>query len=206
MKKVILSMPEQVFDEKRSGATIAWSYFFPNVPVPLLLKYIEDGDRYVFLLPESRALLAYVYANRFSFEDWDRLVKELEDEKTRALAIEKGTHYEEYFSIIVEQIMNKATLVSFEGYECYLAGANNIFKSDVGNRLARLKPPLGIAVDFHGDALTVSLRSTSELDVSVLAQKYGGNGHPHASGFRVTWGDPLPWKVLKEKENEDSRD
>jgi hypothetical protein len=204
MKKVVENMPEHIFDENRSGATIAWSYFFPDVPVPFLLKYIEDGDRYVFLLPESRALLAYVYTNRFSFEDWDRLVKELEDESSRALLIKKGECYVEYFSLLVEQIMNKAVLVSFEGFECYLASAPDMFKSEVGNRLARLKPPIGIAVNLHADVLNVSLRSVPEVDVSIIAQKYGGNGHPQASGFRIQWGDPLPWKIVKENEN--SRD
>ena len=105
IKKVVESMPDHIFDEKRSGATIAWSYFFPNAPVPLLLKYVEDGDRYVFLLPESRALLAYIYTNRFSFEEWDRLVKELENERSRASLIKKGECYVEYFSIVVEQIV-----------------------------------------------------------------------------------------------------
>jgi hypothetical protein len=201
MKKVVESMREHIFDDKRSGATIAWSYFFPNVPVPLLLKYVEDGDRYVFLLPYSHAVLAYIYTRRFAFEEWDNLVQELKDEKMRAVLIEKGKCYAEYHSILVEQIANKAILVSFEGFGCYLAAATDIFKSDVANRLARLKPPLGIAVNFHGDILNVSLRSDGSIDVSAIAQKYDGNGHPQAAGFSVAWGDPLPWTVQKENEN-----
>ncbi len=204
MKKIVGSMPEYVFDEKRSGATIAWSYFFPDVPVPLLLKYVEDDDRYVFLLPDSHALLSYIYTCRFTFEEWDELAREIENEQTRSVSIEKGKSYVEYSSILIEQIMNKAALVSFEGFECYLASAPDVFKSEVGNRLARLKAPLGIAVNFHGDVLNVSLRSDGSIDVSAIAQKYGGNGHPAAAGFRIQWGETLPWTILKENEN--SRD
>ncbi|MCX6786782.1 MAG: hypothetical protein NTU85_03145 [Candidatus Kaiserbacteria bacterium] len=200
-RSVVESIPEHIFDDKRSGCTIAWSYFHPDIPVPLLLKYVEDGDRYVFLLPDSRAVLAYAYAQKFSFEDWDNLVQEFENEKTRAMLIEKGKIYAEHFTILVEQIANKAVPVLFEGFECYLATAANMFTSDVGNRLALLRPPLGIVANLHGDVLNVSLRSDSSVDVSVIAQKYGGNGHPQASGFRVQWGDKLPWTVLKENEN-----
>jgi len=203
-KEIVESMPEHVFDEKRSGATIAWSYFHPDLPVPVLLKYVEDGDRYVFKLPDSRAVLAFAYAQKFSFEEWDKLIQEFEDEKTRTILIEKGKIYAEHFAILTEQIANKAVIVSFEGFECYLANAADMFTSDVGNRLAHMRPPLGLIANLHGDVLNVSLRSDSSVDVSAIARKYGGNGHPHAAAFRIPWGDPLPWTVLNE--NEDTRD
>ncbi|MFA6278506.1 MAG: DHHA1 domain-containing protein [Candidatus Paceibacterota bacterium] len=201
IQEVVESMPDHVFDEKRSGATIAWSYFHPDVPIPFLLKYVEDADRYVFLLPDSRAVIAYAYAQRFTFEDWDHLVQEFENEQTRATLIEKGKVYAEYFAILVEQISKKAILVSFEGHTCYLSAATDMFKSDVGNNLAHLHPPLAIIANLHGDVINVSLRSDSSVDVSVIARKYGGNGHPHAAAFRLKWGDPLPWVVLDENEN-----
>lgn len=117
------------------------------------------------------------------------------------MLIEKGKIYAEHFAILVEQIANKAILVSFEGFECYLASAANMFTSDVGNCLARMRPPFGIVVNLHGDVLNVSLRSDPSIDVSAIARKYGGNGHPQASGFQLKWGNPLPWTVLNEHEN-----
>jgi uncharacterized protein len=192
-----------VFDTKRSGATIAWSYFHPDVPVPLLLEYVEDGDLYVFKLPSSRAMLAYMYAQPFHFEMWDTLREQLETTAGQAMIVERGKVYAEHFHILVEQIAQKATLVSFEGYECYLATAPHMFVSDVGNYLANTRPPLALITNFRGDVLTVSLRSDPSIDVSAIARKYGGNGHPQASAFRLNWGDPLPWTVIKE--HEDSR-
>jgi len=79
-----------------------------------------------------------------------------------------------------------------------------MFTSDVGNRLAHLKPPLSITVNLHGNIVNVSLRSDKSVDVSAIARKYGGNGHPQASGFQLKWGEPLPWTMLDEHEN--SRD
>jgi oligoribonuclease NrnB/cAMP/cGMP phosphodiesterase (DHH superfamily) len=200
-KEVVESMPAHVFDEMRSGATIAWGYFHPDIPVPLLLQYVQDGDLYVFKLPDSRAIISYAYAHPFSFEQWDLLAGELSDDASRALAVEKGKIYAEYFAILVEQIANKATLVTFEGFECYFVTAADMFKSDVANLLWHRKPPLALAVNFHGDAMNVSLRSDPSIDVSAIARKFGGNGHPHASAFRLKWGDPLPWTVLREDEN-----
>ena len=204
-KEVVESMPEYVFDASRSGATIAWAYFHPDTPVPTLLHYVQDGDLYVFKLPDSRAILAYSYAQPFHFDSWDTLAAKLEDSAERDAVIERGKIYSEYFQILIEQIANKAVLVSFEGHECYLATAPDMFISDVGNRLATLKPPLGMIVNFHTDMISVSLRSDPSIDVSAIARKYGGNGHPQASAFRLLWGNPLPWSPV-EKKDENPRD
>jgi len=198
-KRTVESMPEYVFDDKRSGATVAWGYFHPDTPVPTLLKYVQDGDLYVFKLPDSRAILAYAYAQPFHFDSWDALAERFENAEERTAIIERGKIYSEYFQILVNQIANKAVLVSFEGYECYLATAtSDMFISDVGNRLATLKPPFGMVANFHTDMISVSLRSDPSIDVSAIARKYGGNGHPQSSAFRILWGDPLPWKILDE--------
>lgn len=198
-RDVVESMPEYVFDDARSGATIAWSYFHPGTAVPVLLQYVQDGDLYTHTLPDSRAMLAYMYAQPFHFEAWDELCAQLEDETTRTPLLEKGKIYAEHYAILIEQIAKKAVLVSFEGHECYVVTAASMFVSDVGNRLALEKPPLALLVNFHGDVLNVSMRSTAPFDVSMLARKYGGNGHPQASAFRLKWGDPLPWTVLEDK-------
>jgi len=33
------------FDMTKSGAVLAWEHFFPDVPVPEILAYIQDRDR-----------------------------------------------------------------------------------------------------------------------------------------------------------------
>ncbi|MFA7302366.1 MAG: hypothetical protein WC030_01305 [Candidatus Paceibacterota bacterium] len=197
-KANVESMPEFVFDEKRSGATVAWSYFHPETPVPTLLRYVQDGDLYTHVLPDSRAMLAYMYAQPFHFETWDSLLTQLEDTIQRDVIIEKGKIYSEQFKILVEQIANKAITVSFEGHEVHMVTAASMFTSDVGNRLAKQKPPFAMIASFHGDVLNISLRSDPSVDVSAIARKYGGNGHPQSSAFRLTWGTPLPWTVINE--------
>jgi len=202
IKEIVEAMPEHVFDASHSGAVLTWQYFHPDTPVPLLLQYIEDGDLYRFALPDARAILAYVYVQRFEFHAWDQLARDLENESTRRTFIERGAVYNEYHDLLVERAVSHAKLVSFEGYECYLASANSTFASDVGYRLLTQKPPLALIIHMNGNDLHVSLRSDPKgADVSAIARKYGGNGHPQSSSFKLRWGDPLPWTLLDPHEN-----
>jgi uncharacterized protein len=198
-----------VFDINHSGATISWAYFHPDTPVPKLLTYVEDGDLYRFNLPHAREILAYVYTLTDSFasfdlhnvEKWDTFVAELEDSKHLERILEIGKLFSQYHEHIVVHGVNHAELVKFEGYECYLVGSSGEFVSDIGNRLARLKPPIAIVVIADSERTRVSLRSDKSINVAEIAQKYGGNGHPAASGFEIPYGKPVPWTPVKKNEN-----
>lgn len=195
---VIQSMPEFRYTSEHSGAVIAWQYFHPDQSVPKLLQYIEQGDLYKFALPDSEPVLAYVYTVPHTFSAWSNLEQELEHpesfERIRAL----GAGFAEHKGIIVEQIMRLAELVEFEGYRCYLASCSKQFTSQVGNKLAHKLPPIAIIAGVHAWGLRVSLRSEGTVDVSELAQRHGGNGHPYAAAFSLKWGDPIPWKPVQE--------
>lgn len=198
-----------VFDVTRSGAVIAWEYFHAQTPTPTLLKYVQEGDLYRFGLPNTREILNYVYTLTDSFasfskenlKKWDTFIAELENEGDRKRIIEIGTSFAQFHEHVVVHAVHHAELVQFEGYECYLTSTSGEFKSDAGNRLAKLKPPIAIIVSAHADGLGVSLRSDKSVDVAALAQKYGGNGHPAAAGFFIPYGEPIPWTTIQQNEN-----
>jgi oligoribonuclease NrnB/cAMP/cGMP phosphodiesterase (DHH superfamily) len=54
--------PYLIFDNERSGATLAWKYFHGDEPVPEILSYIEDKDLWRWKLPESREISAALEA------------------------------------------------------------------------------------------------------------------------------------------------
>ncbi|OGG76458.1 hypothetical protein A2950_00615 [Candidatus Kaiserbacteria bacterium RIFCSPLOWO2_01_FULL_55_19] len=201
-----------VFDTNHSGASIAWSYFHPDVPVPMLLNYVEDGDLYRFVLPDARKILAYIYTLTDSFasfdvqnvEKWNTFVAELEKPSERKRMADIGALFAQYHEHVVVHGVNHAETVHFEGYECYLTGSTGEFVSDIGNRLARLKPPIAIILSSGAEGLRVSLRSDGSVDVATLARKYGGNGHPAAAGFELPFGSPIPWEIVAPK-HENSR-
>lgn len=189
---------EHVFDEKRSGAGIAWDYFHPSIARPHLINYVEDGDLYTFTLPHAREVLAYVYTRPFTFESWEHIRTELEDETRRRAIIAHGASYQEHWNLLIEKIMNQAVLVNFEGYTVYLASAPDMFASDTANRLARKKGPFALAVKATVDGTSVSLRSDGSVNVANIAKKFGGGGHPGAAGFRIPYDSPVPWQSLQE--------
>lgn len=203
-KETVESMPEHVFDNDHSGAVIAWTYFQSGTPVPLMLRYVEDGDLYRFVLPDSHALLTYLYTKPFEFSAWEALIPAVEDETARARMAALGTTYAEYGTILKAQIAERADLVRFEGYECYFASATKAFVSDLGHLLARKKPPLALIANTQPEGVRVSLRGDGSVDVAAIARKYGGNGHPNAAAFFLPWGTAIPWTPLPstEKENE----
>lgn len=193
-----------VFDTSHSGAVIAWRYFHPDTAVPALLQYVEDGDLYRFGMPHAREILAYVYFELFSFEGWEALEKELENPDTFTHALELGALYNKYHERLVEKGAHHAHLVEFEGYECYLVNAFGEFTSDIGNKLYTQKPPLALLVSVNAEGMKVSLRSDGSVNVAELAQKYGGNGHPGAAGFRLNFGDPIPWRPISKNDADSS--
>ena len=188
-----------VYDADRSGATIAWGYFHPGTPVPLLMKYIEDGDLYRYSLPETRDIFSYIEVYPYGFQKWDELAQALEETKTREALLEKARVYSEYFKLLGDGCVANAKLVDFEGYQCYFANSHPsmTMKSYVGKELASKLPPLALVVSAHPDGFGVSIRGDGSVDVSKIAEKFGGGGHPKSSGFFIPFGTPVPWEEVK---------
>jgi oligoribonuclease NrnB/cAMP/cGMP phosphodiesterase (DHH superfamily) len=199
--EVIQSMPEYVYETEMSGAGIAWRYFHPETPLPSLLAHVQDDDLFFFKLADTRAVLAYLEVRPFEFELWDELAKQLDDPTSRETLLERTRIYAEYFELLAQSAVEHAKLVSFEGYECYFAISHPLksMKSLIGHLLAEKKGPIALVVAAHPYGYGVSIRGDGTVDVTKIAQKYGGNGHPNASGFLLSNQAPLPWKIIEDE-------
>jgi nanoRNase/pAp phosphatase (c-di-AMP/oligoRNAs hydrolase) len=209
---VVESMPEHVFDNDHSGATIAWEFFHggehfedPAEPTPELLAYVEDDDLFRFKLADTRAVLSYLAVNPYEFEAWDALVNTLKDPQGREKFLTKARTYAEYFELLAKFSVDHAKMVSFEGYETAFATAHPLIpmKSLVGMLLSRKYPPIALVVTAHPEGFGVSIRGDGSVDVSAIARKYGGNGHYSSAGFSVQVGDPMPWKIVEDLDKTD---
>ncbi len=194
-------IPEHVFDTKRSGATIAWSYFHPDTPMPRLMQHLEDGDLYHYALPETRDIFSYLLVLPFDFSAWDELMLSLEDDAQRNEVLKKARAYTEFFNALADSSVERAKKVRFEGYEVYFAAThpNITMKSYVGNKLYKKLPPFALMVTAHPNGFGVSIRGDGSVDVSVIAAKYGGGGHPGSSGFFIPNGSVMPWEEIDEE-------
>ncbi|MEK7510941.1 MAG: hypothetical protein AAB582_01770 [Patescibacteria group bacterium] len=202
VREIVETMPEHRFTNDQSGATIAWNYFHPDTPTPLLLQYVEDDDLFLYALTDTRAVLCYLTIQPYTFEEWDRIVTELENETTRESVLSRARIYAEYFEHLANLAVEKAHLVEFEGYTCYFGTAHPLkpLKSLVGNLLARKQGPIALVVSAHPKGYGVSIRGDGSVDVAAIAAKYGGNGHKSSAGFAIPAGVPVPWTFVEKDE------
>lgn len=200
------SVESHVYDSNRSGAGIAWDYFHDNAPRPKLIDYLEDDDLFRFKHADTRAVLAYLGLSPFSFEAWNEVMEILEDTDRSVPFLQKAHTYAECFQKLAELSVRKAKFVEFEGHTVAFATAHPYkpIKSLVGNLLAKQYPPFAIVVTAHPLGYGVSMRGDGSVDLTKIAQKYGGNGHPSSVGFLVPNNAPMPWKLIED--HEDSRD
>lgn len=203
VQDVTESMPEFVFDNNRSGAGIAWDYFHPNTPRPALIDLVEDDDLFRFALADTRDVITYLEVQSFDFALWDSIAAKLDSPNDKEAMLEKARTYREYFNLLAKISVDHAKLISFEGYEIYFAYAHPLksMKSYVGNILAKKKGPCALVVSAHPEGYGVSIRGDGTVDVSKIAQKFGGNGHKDSSGFLIPREGPFPWTLIEEHEN-----
>jgi len=175
-----------LFDMNRSGAGLAWDYFFTS-PRPVMLNHVEDRDLWRFALRKTREIQASVFSYPYDFKAWDFLMSA----DPAQLAVEGEAIERKHFKDIRELVNVVTRDFTIGGYTVPVANLPYTLTSDAGHLLANGKPFAGCYWDTPGGRV-FSLRSTEEgLDVAEIAKQYGGGGHKHASGFRVPYGHDL---------------
>ncbi len=202
MQDVVESMPAYVFDNNKSGAGIAWSFFNAHLPLPKLLAFVQDDDLFRFALEDTKAVLCYLTVHPFTFESWDAFAALLEDEQQAEAFLEKARAYAEYGTLLAQAAAGKATKIRFEGYEVMFANAHpsKVMKSLVGNLLAKEYPPFALVVSAHPKGFGVSIRGDGSVNVAEIAARYGGNGHHDSAGFIIPADGQMPWELVEDED------
>lgn len=183
------------FDLQHSAAVLSWRYFQPRRPVPKLLLYVEDMDLWLFRLPQSRPLAAFLELVDHDFIFWNRLAADFERSDRRKKFAEKGKIFIEARKKIIEVLVANAEKIILDNHEA-LAVNSPFWFSEIGEAIYLREPHLGIIWARKGNFYKVSLRSDGSVDVASLAEKYGGGGHRQAAGFRWPADKPLPWRGI----------
>lgn len=179
-----------LFDMNRSGAGIAWDFFFPGLPRPRLIYTVEDRDLWRFQFPSTRQAHAAIFSHPYDFDLWDALAAQAEDH-LETLVLEGVAIERKHFKDIREFIGVARRRMTIGGHDVPVLNAPYFWSSDAGHIMAQGEPFAACYWDTP-DGRVFSLRSADNgLDVSEIAKGYGGGGHPHASGFRVPFGHPL---------------
>lgn len=166
------------FDMQRSGAVMAWNYFFPEQPVPLLLQYVQTQDLWIWDLPDAHEICTALGIYSMEFEIWDSLdVEKLRHEGKIALR---------YKHQLIENLCQRVDWFEILGHSVPAVNTP-LFASELGNTLCLRFPHAPFAVcysDLNGQR-KFSLRSVGEFDVSAICRHYGGGGHRNAAGFSL---------------------
>lgn len=199
-----------ILNDNKSGAMIAWEYFHPDKEVPMLIKHIDDYDRWQFKLEGTKefnkALWSYA---PWSFTQWKNFFPEdattlrdwkIEDLKKEGAAILRA--HEANVQGVVKNSARKCRIsmlipnTSSEDFGINGLAANcpPHLASDVGHELANQSGTFGLLwyINKEGKCLC-SIRSNGNYDVSAIAKAFGGGGHKNAAGFEVEITTLLEW-------------
>ena len=186
----------------RSGAWLAYEYFTEidddgiyNERVPMVIRYIDDYDRWIHSYQGS-ALFNDAWFCTPELKDpnsieWKNLFNHGTD-YLEAL-VEKGKTINQYREMLYEQHRKFAFEVKIKDFDQYSAIALN----DYGNSkcFGDLVKQYDICVLFHtprpGEvAMSLycdpEILAAKDINVSKIAIKYGGGGHPGAAGCSMS--------------------
>lgn len=183
------------FDMNRSGAGLAWDYFFAGHPRPQLIDKIEDRDLWRFAFHDTRAINGTLFSYPYDFDVWDRLAEQAESEAGRTELYVEGCAIDRKLLKDIGEFLGFATReMVIGGHKVPVVNLPYFMASEAAGQLAE-GAPFAAAYYDKGDARVFSLRSRKGgVDVAEIAKAYGGGGHAGAAGFQrpVGWEGDAP--------------
>jgi oligoribonuclease NrnB/cAMP/cGMP phosphodiesterase (DHH superfamily) len=187
------------FDIRESGATIAWKHWEGDEPAPAFINYVKDRDLWDFNLPQSRSVSygTYKTVRGLTFEEQMAMLStwaEWSQDYFVEIMTARGAWDEQQMLKRVETALQFVEHAIIGGYRVPIAyGDRNI--SEIAEALYRLYPKepfVAVAQKLKGSDegffkwhLRSDKHNLDSVNVFVIAQQYGGNGHYNAAGFKV---------------------
>lgn len=155
---------------------------------------MKIAKNYFYALNHSGAVLSWKYFH--PRKPAPRLLCHIEDVKKRRKYVNEGRLILKYRDVILKWIMAGAEKMKFEKQKVYVVNSP-FWQSEIGNYIVKNKKAIGVIWSRKSGKIKVSLRSDGKIDVSKLAEKYGGGGHRAAAGFVFYSNFKFPWKIIK---------
>ena len=183
-------------DVEEAACVNAWKYFFPERPVPQAIVLIGDRDIWRWAEKDTGAFNEAINVRDFRADNDDLWIPLLEDDPE--LLNEMLTEGARLREIRLNEINE---LIERRGYEVEFFGERTLAVNAPGNGdIGQRSRDLGYDIAYcYVDRMELGVLSTGvtlfsrEADVSVIAKKFGGGGHKHASGFSFPRGNsPFP--------------
>lgn len=181
-------IPQCSFDLTRSGAGMAWDFFHPGEPMPLLVACVQDRDLHLFNRAQTPSFCAHLDILPMDFQTWDQVAHMGIKETETFLA--QGLDMLREFDAQARAMVAQALPCLFFGHRAWLLNAPYRFASRCAALLCE-QPGSAMAVIWSSRNLSkvrLSLRSANaeHCDVSTIAVELGGGGHPGSSGAFIS--------------------
>lgn len=191
-----------IYNEKESGASLAWKYFYPKQQLPLFVRYVKDNDIGTWKLKHTHSFIASLDA-KFDFsltpENIKKWSKLFHSEIVKKYII-RGRIYWEYIEYLLNIYSKKYSMEAFpsvkiyEEYSTYFTKPAQYKVAVVCGSGCPNTTWLGMRIldtvecDFviiwtlvlDRKEYVLSFRSR-DVDVGQIAKLFGGGGHKLAS-------------------------
>lgn len=184
-----------VFNNYKCGAILTWEYFFPNKPIPAILAYIDDRDRWQHRLPYTHEIHAAAGALGRSFELFNML-EPLSSDQLVAVLGKLGAREVAAKKKKIEELASAYEWRNIQGHEVpvvKLAPNEAWACSEVCQYLYLKYPEASFTAAWYDDeeGQKWSLRSNAEgnnFDTTTISVAMQGGGHRNASGYLIRKG------------------
>lgn len=184
-QEALQDAPYAIFDMSKAGCELAWEYFYPAAELPELLAYVADRDLWLWELPESKEINAWVSTLPKQFSVW----------ATHALcwdgdmAAMCGRSILASHTHLLGIMASGAKFIEIAGLPAVVVNSTQALHSELAEFLGQRFPGAAIVAIYNDQAngtRKYSLRTTrADVDVSAIARQYGGGGHRKAAGFEL---------------------
>ena len=195
-----------IYDEKKSGATLTWDYFFPRKKHPYFIDLIEDNDIGKWKMHDIKDFMTgftVSYDLRLNKDNLHKF-KTLFKKSTIKKIIQKGKIYNEYKNHLVGENSTRVSFVYFPSEDIYKDFSNYFNKpgqykvaiycgsacpnaSDIAKKIFETNKCdffISWIYNFDKKEYVITLRSET-TDVGSIAKLFNGGGHTYAAAFSV---------------------
>ena len=200
---------KSIYDDKKSGATLTWDYFFPKIKHPYFIDLIEDNDIGKWNMKNIKDFMTgftVEYDLRLTKDNLYKF-KELFKKSSKKNSIinkiiQKGQTYNEYKNYLIDENSTRVSFVYFPSQRIYNEYSNYFKKpgqykvaiyagsacpnaSDVAKKVfENNKCDFFISWIYNFDRYEYVLTLRSEnVDVGNIAKLFNGGGHTYAAAM-----------------------
>ncbi len=192
--KALLHLIEnKIFDTKHSGSALAWRYFNPSKPLPKLLRYVEMRDLWKFKTERDYWIAAALELLPHDFRAWDVAERDFKNALSFKKILGEGRVLRQKTLSQVQDLLKRVSDGIFENLSVGILNSS-LLQDQAGNEIVKRGYDAALIWYATEEGVKVSLRGQGRANLAEISSRYGGGGHPNASGFRLKEGQVFPWQ------------